>query len=176
MLSKAARLAARKRRQISAPPHAVAHHQRGIGLRFAKLMKSGRGAWLAFLAVLGPGLLAGLSDDDPAGITTYSVLGADFGYTLDAEARGTLQPGQTVVEATSGNTGNATQTQTHGHLYSTTTDISYDTTDHCVPASQTQEAVDRALFPGDVLFTEVNLAALVRGWCLGRSLTTGGVG
>lgn len=34
------------------------------------------------LAVLGPGLLAGLSDDDPAGITTYSVLGADHGYQL----------------------------------------------------------------------------------------------
>jgi Mn2+/Fe2+ NRAMP family transporter len=33
-------------------------------------------------AVLGPGLLAGLSDDDPAGITTYSVLGADHGYRL----------------------------------------------------------------------------------------------
>jgi Mn2+/Fe2+ NRAMP family transporter len=32
--------------------------------------------------VLGPGLLAGLSDDDPAGITTYSVLGADHGYRL----------------------------------------------------------------------------------------------
>jgi Mn2+/Fe2+ NRAMP family transporter len=32
--------------------------------------------------VLGPGLLAGLSDDDPAGITTYSVLGAEFGYQL----------------------------------------------------------------------------------------------
>ena len=32
--------------------------------------------------MLGPGLLAGLSDDDPAGITTYSVLGADFGYRL----------------------------------------------------------------------------------------------
>ena len=29
-----------------------------------------------------PGLLAGLSDDDPAGITTYSVLGADHGYQL----------------------------------------------------------------------------------------------
>ncbi len=28
------------------------------------------------------GLLAGLSDDDPAGITTYSVLGADHGYQL----------------------------------------------------------------------------------------------
>ena len=37
---------------------------------------------LPFLAVLGPGLLAGLSDDDPAGITTYSVLGADHGYRL----------------------------------------------------------------------------------------------
>jgi NRAMP (natural resistance-associated macrophage protein)-like metal ion transporter len=32
--------------------------------------------------VLGPGLLAGLSDDDPAGITTYSILGARFGYEL----------------------------------------------------------------------------------------------
>ena len=36
----------------------------------------------AFLAVLGPGLLAGLSDDDPAGITTYSIAGARYGYTL----------------------------------------------------------------------------------------------
>ena len=34
------------------------------------------------VAVLGPGLLAGLSDDDPAGITTYSVLGAEYGYRL----------------------------------------------------------------------------------------------
>jgi Mn2+/Fe2+ NRAMP family transporter len=34
------------------------------------------------LAVLGPGLLAGLSDDDPPGITTYSILGAEHGYQL----------------------------------------------------------------------------------------------
>ena len=34
------------------------------------------------LAVLGPGLLAGLSDDDPAGITTYSILGTEHGYRL----------------------------------------------------------------------------------------------
>jgi NRAMP (natural resistance-associated macrophage protein)-like metal ion transporter len=33
-------------------------------------------------AVVGPGLIAGLSDDDPAGITTYSVLGAQHGYQL----------------------------------------------------------------------------------------------
>lgn len=36
----------------------------------------------AVLAVVGPGLLAGLSDDDPAGITTYSVLGAKYGYRM----------------------------------------------------------------------------------------------
>jgi len=34
------------------------------------------------IAVVGPGLLAGLSDDDPAGITTYSALGASYGYQL----------------------------------------------------------------------------------------------
>ena len=36
----------------------------------------------AFLAVMGPGVIAGLSDDDPAGITTYSILGAKYGYQL----------------------------------------------------------------------------------------------
>jgi NRAMP (natural resistance-associated macrophage protein)-like metal ion transporter len=36
----------------------------------------------AFAAVVGPGLLAGLSDDDPAGITTYSIVGARYGYSL----------------------------------------------------------------------------------------------
>jgi Mn2+/Fe2+ NRAMP family transporter len=41
-----------------------------------------RGLALALLAVVGPGILAGLSDDDPAGIATYSILGADFGYRL----------------------------------------------------------------------------------------------
>lgn len=37
---------------------------------------------VALFGVLGPGLIAGLSDDDPAGITTYSVLGATYGYQL----------------------------------------------------------------------------------------------
>jgi NRAMP (natural resistance-associated macrophage protein)-like metal ion transporter len=41
-----------------------------------------RSGLLALAAVVGPGLLAGLSDDDPAGITTYSILGADYGYRL----------------------------------------------------------------------------------------------
>jgi Mn2+/Fe2+ NRAMP family transporter len=40
------------------------------------------GAVAAFAVVAGPGVIAGLSDDDPAGITTYSILGADYGYQL----------------------------------------------------------------------------------------------
>ena len=32
--------------------------------------------------MVGPGLLARLSDDDPAGVTTYSILGAKYGYEL----------------------------------------------------------------------------------------------
>jgi len=50
--------------------------------RFAAMRLAGAGALASFLAVLGPGLLAGLSDDDPAGITTYSILGAEHGYRL----------------------------------------------------------------------------------------------
>ena len=40
------------------------------------------GSVAALVAVVGPGMLAGLSDDDPAGITTYSILGAKYGYRL----------------------------------------------------------------------------------------------
>jgi NRAMP (natural resistance-associated macrophage protein)-like metal ion transporter len=34
-----------------------------------------------FLQDLGPGLITGAADDDPSGISTYSVAGASFGYT-----------------------------------------------------------------------------------------------
>jgi Mn2+/Fe2+ NRAMP family transporter len=40
------------------------------------------GTLTVLLAVVGPGVLAGLSDDDPAGIATYSILGARYGYEL----------------------------------------------------------------------------------------------
>ncbi len=36
--------------------------------------------WRAFFAELGPGLITGAADDDPSGISTYSVTGASFGY------------------------------------------------------------------------------------------------
>jgi NRAMP (natural resistance-associated macrophage protein)-like metal ion transporter len=34
------------------------------------------------LAILGPGLITGASDDDPSGIATYSQVGAQFGYGM----------------------------------------------------------------------------------------------
>src|SRR5689334_15556514 len=35
-----------------------------------------------FFSVLGPGLITGAADDDPSGIATYSIAGAQFGTTL----------------------------------------------------------------------------------------------
>lgn len=41
-----------------------------------------RGAIRLFFANLGPGLITGAADDDPSGISTYSVAGAVFGYSF----------------------------------------------------------------------------------------------
>jgi Mn2+/Fe2+ NRAMP family transporter len=70
-------MATRRRRRPAQPHLAVRHPHRALARR-----RGHRVRWLALLAVVGPGLLAGLSDDDPAGITTYSILGADYGYEL----------------------------------------------------------------------------------------------
>lgn len=66
----------RRRAPVGRAVHLRAHHARRRALRRRPV------GLLAALAVLGPGLLAGLSDDDPAGITTYSILGAQEGYRL----------------------------------------------------------------------------------------------
>jgi NRAMP (natural resistance-associated macrophage protein)-like metal ion transporter len=56
----------------------VAHHRlRAIRLRLFHAPKP-RG----WLAVLGPGLITGASDDDPSGIATYSQAGAAFGFSM----------------------------------------------------------------------------------------------
>ena len=63
------------RRRLTLPgrhPHEVLRRRRGRRV----------GAFASLLAIVGPGVLAGLSDDDPPGITTYSLLGADHGYEL----------------------------------------------------------------------------------------------
>ena len=52
-------------------------HERVRSRRTARV-----GGIAALFAVVGPGVLAGLSDDDPPGITTYSKLGAEYGYEL----------------------------------------------------------------------------------------------
>jgi NRAMP (natural resistance-associated macrophage protein)-like metal ion transporter len=72
---------------LSADPMPARPHRtpgRHIHWRLARhrprLLRVGGAA--ALLAVVGPGVLAGLSDDDPAGITTYSILGARYGYEL----------------------------------------------------------------------------------------------
>ena len=43
--------------------------------------KKAPGPLRSFFAVLGPGLITGAADDDPSGISTYSVAGAAYGYT-----------------------------------------------------------------------------------------------
>ena len=58
-----------------------------------------------FFANLGPGLVTGAADDDPSGISTYSVAGAAFGYSfadmvaiaLDAVEASWLDPGDQAV-------------------------------------------------------------------------------
>src|SRR5258708_10843225 len=37
---------------------------------------------LPILAILGPGIISGSVDNDAGGITTYSIAGANFGYSL----------------------------------------------------------------------------------------------
>src|SRR5512142_2368612 len=46
------------------------------GLKHYGAPRAARG----FFADLGPGLITGAADDDPSGISTYSVTGASFGY------------------------------------------------------------------------------------------------
>jgi NRAMP (natural resistance-associated macrophage protein)-like metal ion transporter len=61
--------------------HVPTRHVHGLIVRHRRRLLAAGGV-SSLLAVLGPGLLAGLSDDDPAGITTYSILGAKYGYEL----------------------------------------------------------------------------------------------
>jgi len=45
-------------------------------------MTTPKNGWRRYLSILGPGLITGASDDDPSGISTYSVAGASTGYSM----------------------------------------------------------------------------------------------
>src|SRR5512134_730993 len=53
--------------------------KRGIPLRF---LRPDKNKLIAFLAVLGPGIITASVDNDAGGIATYSIAGAHFGYAL----------------------------------------------------------------------------------------------
>jgi len=58
----------------------MAQRRRDVGARLPG--RIGRSRLLIFLAILGPGLISAASDNDAGGITTWSVIGARYGYSL----------------------------------------------------------------------------------------------
>jgi Mn2+/Fe2+ NRAMP family transporter len=75
--------------RISVRIHAIVKFTRGFAVlrakRRAKRRINPRGVGPnkpRLLAILGPGLIAGASDDDPSGIATYSQAGAQFRFSI----------------------------------------------------------------------------------------------
>ena len=58
----------------------MAQTRGGVGSRLAG--RVGRSKLLIFFAILGPGLISAASDNDAGGITTWSVIGARYGYSM----------------------------------------------------------------------------------------------
>ena len=56
------------------------HHEGGPARVVTAESRYSRNPLVRYFRVLGPGLVTGASDDDPSGITTYSVAGASLGY------------------------------------------------------------------------------------------------
>src|SRR5436190_17599693 len=76
-----------RRRRVSPPPHIGVlvrlrdRLEQGELLRLRERFRGRRGL-LAFLAVMGPGLIAGIAGNDAGGITTYALMGARTGLSL----------------------------------------------------------------------------------------------
>src|SRR3954470_15697481 len=57
------------------------HAKESLSHRFSRRAEAWRSSrFRRFFGGLGPGLITGAADDDPSGISTYSVTGAAFGY------------------------------------------------------------------------------------------------
>lgn len=79
--------APRPRRPPVRPPLGSALRRLGERIRGGELLRlrgrfRGRRGLIAFLAVMGPGLIAGIAGNDAGGVTTYSVIGAETGLGL----------------------------------------------------------------------------------------------
>jgi Mn2+/Fe2+ NRAMP family transporter len=53
-----------------------------VGGRQKRTVKKNENIFRRFFRVLGPGLITGAADDDPSGIATYSIAGAQLGNSL----------------------------------------------------------------------------------------------
>jgi Mn2+/Fe2+ NRAMP family transporter len=58
----------------------MVHSPQALGRRLAG--RIGRSRFAIFLALLGPGLISAASDNDAGGVTTWSVIGARYGYSM----------------------------------------------------------------------------------------------
>jgi Mn2+/Fe2+ NRAMP family transporter len=58
----------------------MAQSPRDVGRQLAG--RIGRGRLMLMLAIIGPGLIAAASDNDAGGVTTWSVIGSRYGYSL----------------------------------------------------------------------------------------------
>ena len=58
----------------------MAQSPRNVGRRLVG--RIGRSRFAIFLAILGPGLISAASDNDAGGVTTWSVIGARYGYSM----------------------------------------------------------------------------------------------
>ena len=47
-----------------------------------EIERRGQNPLVRYFKILGPGLVTGAADDDPSGITTYSIAGASLGYGM----------------------------------------------------------------------------------------------
>jgi len=54
----------------------------GVGTTVRQTARGRRATLLAFLAVMGPGIITGFAGNDAGGVTTYSAVGARYGYAL----------------------------------------------------------------------------------------------
>src|ERR1700685_4271893 len=60
----------------------MSRHPRHRRIRAARHLRFRVPRPRGWLALLGPGLIPGASDDDPSGIATYSQVGAAFGFAM----------------------------------------------------------------------------------------------